>query len=722
MSHARSTRPLLLFVLAGGLLALIAFSNASSIAAPAPPERAADFAIRLNALLEQAESGQPQPVLVTLAVATRPEGELSATQAQSQQNRIETAQQAVENRLAAATATIRHSYNTIPMMALTVDEAGLRALADAPEIVQIYPDQPTPPTLFESTEILGADVAWNLEATGVGQTVAVIDSGVDTDHSMFTGRVVSEACYSTTYAGYGSTSLCPDGSNAATTTGSGTHCSGISGCDHGTHVAGIAVGGSATTYFSGRNRTVSGVAPEANLIAIQVFSRFDGEDICGAGAAPCILSYQSDQIAGLERVYQLRDTYAIAAVNMSLGGSAYMSSCDSDPRTPIIDNLRSAGIATVVASGNEGYRNALSAPACISSAVSVGSTTTSLAGSVDQVSAFSNSATFLSLLAPGEYILSARPGNQFQAMAGTSMAAPHVAGAWALLKQVAPTASVDSILNSLQTTGISVTAVRTGFPNVTRPRIQVDDALVDLFPPPQSVTATGGTEQVQLNWQDDNPYEAGFVIERKPDGATLWSNLAQVPANTESYRDTGLTCNTGYSYRISGISSDGRYTTSTSEPARATTAACTSGTPTTTPTEEPEPNQTTQPTLYLNYTTGSPGSSFLLEGYRFTTGTTVQLRINGQIINPQISLDAAGHFSATLTTDAAAADGYYVIAVERISGTSTEASLTSYRLLQEGTDAIMRLRPPDAPEPIMVPATIPAYAQLPRLSLPLLHR
>ena len=65
----------------------------------------------------------------------------------------------------------------------------------------------------------------------------------------------------------------------------------------------------------------AGVAKGANLIAVQVFSYFPSyQDV---------LSYTSDQIKGLERVYALRDTYAIAAVNMSLGGGQYTSTCDS---------------------------------------------------------------------------------------------------------------------------------------------------------------------------------------------------------------------------------------------------------------------------------------------------------------------------------------------------------------------------------------------------------
>ena len=152
---------------------------------------------------------------------------------------------------------------------------------------------------------------------------------------------------------------------------------------------------------------------------------------------------------------------------MSLGEGAFTSHCDSEPYKPIIDNLRSIGVATVVASGNSGYRNRVSAPACVSSAVSVGST-----GNDDQVSWFSNVASFLSLLAPGDGIVSSLAGGGFEAFSGTSMAAPHVAGAWALMRQAAPGTSVTAILNAFRQTGLPVADTRI-LGKVTVPRIRI---------------------------------------------------------------------------------------------------------------------------------------------------------------------------------------------------------------------------------------------------------
>ena len=115
----------------------------------------------------------------------------------------------------------------------------------------------------------------------------------------------------------------------------------------------------------------------------------------------------------------------------------------------------------------------MAAPACISSAISVGATDSS---DSDAVSNYSNSATFLSLLAPGSTISSSIPGGGYTDKDGTSMAAPHVAGAWALMKQAYPAATVDEILDSLRSTGPSITDTKQGCTSLTKKRINVNEA------------------------------------------------------------------------------------------------------------------------------------------------------------------------------------------------------------------------------------------------------
>ena len=117
--------------------------------------------------------------------------------------------------------------------------------------------------------------------TGDGYAVAVLDTGVDKNHTFFNdangSAVVSEYCASTTYIDGGVnviSSLCPAGAATSAASGSGLNCdSNVPGCDHGTHVAGI-VAGRPTSLSIG---TVRGVAPDADIIAIHVFSRGDVE-------------------------------------------------------------------------------------------------------------------------------------------------------------------------------------------------------------------------------------------------------------------------------------------------------------------------------------------------------------------------------------------------------------------------------------------------------------
>ena len=155
---------------------------------------------------------------------------------------------------------------------------------------------------------------------------------------------------------------------------------------------------------------------------------------------------------------------------MSLGtAAAYAGPCAAGSSTDVnILNLRSLGVATVIASGNSYVKNGISWPACIPSAVSVGAT-----DDFDNVATFSNSAYFLDLLAPGVSINSSVPGSGFQNMSGTSMAAPHVSGAWACHMSAEPTSSVATVLDVLSGTGPPVTDTANG---IVTPRIDVRGA------------------------------------------------------------------------------------------------------------------------------------------------------------------------------------------------------------------------------------------------------
>jgi len=429
--------------------------------------------VNLASLLQKARTAGTVRVIVQLNPPFQLEGALSADQVAEQRATIGTVQQNVLDRLSQAFSIDEQSvkkFEIVPGFALAVDEGALSALMNDPNVAAVVEDVPVPPALYASIPLIDADDAWAAGYAGQGQVVAILDTGVNKYHPFLAGKVVSEACYSTN--GSGATSLCPGGVTESTATDSGLDCNGatIYGCGHGTHVAGIAAGKSGASSGG----TISGVARDANIIALKIFSQFTGSNCTGFGlTSPCVLTFTSDQIRGLEQVYALRNTFAIAAANMSLGGGYYTATCDSDSRKPIIDNLRNGGIATVISSGNNGYTNATGAPGCISTAITVGSTTKS-----DTHSTFSNAASWVDLLAPGGSICSSVNGwsqdcgTGYGFASGTSMAAPHVTGAWAVLKSKNGGASVASVENALESTGVSV-YTGAGY----KPRIDLDNAL-----------------------------------------------------------------------------------------------------------------------------------------------------------------------------------------------------------------------------------------------------
>jgi subtilisin len=433
-----------------------------------------------DALFDQTQQEGRVRLILELNVSFKPEGELfSGLSRRVQRYLISKAQNRVSDRLKAFRARIVRDFEFVPYMLVEVDANGLADLASNPDVFRMQQDRPQPPTLQVSVPLIGATAAWGEGYTGSGQAIVILDTGVQGSHDFLSDKVVAEACFSTTAGGADpSTTLCPDDSEEQIGTGAGVNCPlGTYGCEHGTHVAGIAAGNGAS---------FSGVAKDADIIAVQIFSEFSDPTCSTFGmTSPCVLTWTSDQIAALNWVYSIQSSYNIAAVNMSLGGGQYTSNCDSDPRKASIDNLRSVGIATVIASGNSSFREAIGAPACISSAVSVGGTTDS-----DTMYTYSNVSSFLSLLAPGSWIYSSIPDNTYAEMSGTSMAAPHVAGAWALIRSKAPGASVDEILNALQTTGVLIDDNRSGGVVTDMPRIQVDSALALFEEATETPTAT----------------------------------------------------------------------------------------------------------------------------------------------------------------------------------------------------------------------------------------
>ncbi|NDJ60645.1 MAG: S8 family serine peptidase [Chloroflexi bacterium] len=449
--------------------------------------------------------GDVFPVIVELEIAYTPEtalgGDLNAIQ--QQRSAVQATSAGLIAALNASPAQISSvtTYRSLPYVAMIVDAAGLDELRTHPAVRRVTRDRLYSVQTERANPLIGADVAWDLGYDGTGWAVAVLDTGVEFDHPAMASSRVAEACFTTDTNGqlvggaFGTASpaipACPNGLpeqigfGAAAPYQPGSGAGSCEFCTHGTHVAGIAGGNAPGTF--------DGVAPGAGIIGINVFSIFTNNVFCVVNAgesAPCTLGFDSDILQGFDHVLTLSGNLNIASVNLSLGSGAFTSvaACEADDTSGVrtqINLLTAQNIAVVAASGNSSDKSAISSPACLPNVVSVGATT--VAGSPgisvsDQVASFSNSASFLDLLAPGQFIESSvTPGDTYEFFQGTSMASPYVAGTWAILRQANPNASVAQLLADLQNTGVLVTDGGNG---LTRPRIQVDAALQLNLPTP----------------------------------------------------------------------------------------------------------------------------------------------------------------------------------------------------------------------------------------------
>lgn len=469
------------------LALLICFLNASHLHAQVPVSAA---------VADEATRGAVR-VLIRLQTSITPEGRLGAPSAVAdQRQRIAAAQERISRALGGP-ARLRR-FRSVPWLATEVTAAQLAMLRRHPAVAAITRDGLMRPALAQSVPFIGAPTFWQVGYRADGWMVAMLDTGVDGSHPALAGRVVHEACFSTTSAAENATSLCLGGAESALGSGSAPPCAAsIHGCEHGTVMAGV---------VGGRAASVSGVAPNVRLTSIQVYSRIDNAALC-QGPTPCVLSFTSDQIAGLEHVLDLAgpsNAARIAVANLSLSGTRFATSCDSAEGMPAfkaaVDNLRAIGIATVVAAGNEGDVSGIGEPACVSTVVSVGASL----GDADVISGLSNRASFLSLLAPGTDVTSSTPGGGSGTFAGSSLSAAFVSGGWALLRQFMPNVPVSTLLSALRSTGAPV-------PDATGliyPRIRLVEAALSAnggYPVPPGVPGNGSLivdgNNVTFSWQ-----------------------------------------------------------------------------------------------------------------------------------------------------------------------------------------------------------------------------
>ncbi|HEY5609778.1 MAG TPA: S8 family serine peptidase, partial [Thermoanaerobaculia bacterium] len=249
---------------------------------------------------------------------------------------------------------------------------------------------------------------------------------------------------------------------------------------HGTSVAAI-IAGRGDPATGG-----TGVAPAATLAGVRVET---------LGQVLSALDWATNRT---------RVSPPIGVVNMSFGFDAFgffTSNCDNDTAgsavKAAVDRLNAVGVAAVAATGNENHPDRTSIPSCLSNVISVGAVYDANLGGLsfggtrpcsdfttaaDKVACYSNSASFVSLLAPSHKAKTAKAGGGYDsAFGGTSASAPYAAGAVALLMSGAPGKSVSQYRDALRSTGQMIVDAKAG---IALPRIDVDRALTALLETP----------------------------------------------------------------------------------------------------------------------------------------------------------------------------------------------------------------------------------------------
>ncbi|MDH3602592.1 MAG: S8 family serine peptidase, partial [Candidatus Tectomicrobia bacterium] len=299
---------------------------------------------------------------------------------------------------------------------------------------------------------------------GAGVTIAIIDDGIDAAHKAVGGSV--EWPNDKILGGYDFADNDADPRIDCPTQ------------RHGTAVAGVA---------AGNGGGIIGSAPDAHL----VFLKIQSANWCGQSGL------DGDVVGAIDWVVSHRDEYNIGIISMSLGGGRFSDPAICDSYTAFrnaVSAAHDAGIAILAASGNNGYADAISFPACLSDVISVGAVYDSNIRSQgyipacsldvtapDQVPCYSNSAEILDLLAPSDCATTAwAGGGTYGCFSGTSAATPFAAGVTATLLEAA-TQNLDStaVRDLLTASG---EPVLDGKNNLTTPRIDALAALTQLLP------------------------------------------------------------------------------------------------------------------------------------------------------------------------------------------------------------------------------------------------
>jgi subtilisin family serine protease len=373
--------------------------------------------------------------------------------------RLDRSQRIVATRVRSAIprALVRWQYRVVLNgFAVVVPQSRLDRLEHIAGIARVWPTAVYHALLDRTPQLIGAPAVWGstLATAGQGMKIGIIDDGIDRTHPFFNP------------SGYAYPPGFPKGQTAYTTpkviVARAFAPRGISyanarlpfdpgASEHGTHVAGIAAGNYDTVTRSGIH--LSGIAPRAylgNYKALSVPSQFG-------------LNGNSPELAA---AVEAAVSDGMDVINLSLGEP------DMDPARDILgralDAAADAGVVATVAAGNSGDLGpgSIDSPASAAKAIAAAASTGGH-GSIESDTAVGFSSlgpapySFAfkpDVTAPGDEVASSLPGGSFGMLSGTSMAAPHVAGAVAVLRQRHPTWSSAQVKSALVTSGVPVRA------------------------------------------------------------------------------------------------------------------------------------------------------------------------------------------------------------------------------------------------------------------------
>ena len=418
-----------------------------------PPERGKTISAEVEAAVAGGGSAR---VIIFLDL---PEAALAERSRRKEE--IARAQERLLTILTGQDFTTRWRYETVPALAGDLKAPGLSKLAGLPGVLRVDLDPPVEAHLAQSVPIIKADQMRSLGHRGQGITVAILDSGIDTDHLDLSDDLVAQECFCTG-------GCCPNGTSRMSGAGSAEDGNG-----HGTNVAGIVTAKGVISPI--------GVAPDSKIVAIRVLND-SGQSCCS-----------SDVVAGLDWIAANRPD--VKVVNMSLGSFAlFTGNCDTAASWTLayasaINNLRSLGVTTFASAGNNASGTQMAAPACIANTLSVGATYDANIGGVgytactdsttstDKVTCFSNSNSTTDVFAPGAAITSSWLAGLTATYYGTSQASPHAAGCAADLLSANAFLTPAQIETALESSGVPVTDPKN---NLTFPRIDCLGALASL--------------------------------------------------------------------------------------------------------------------------------------------------------------------------------------------------------------------------------------------------